>query len=114
MFSWEEPKDISENISNITKGSYKFSKFFVFSWQSPKVRKNTRKTRYSGHLYSRLLRDLTQHDQTDPYSYYMGGELNRLKTLVGRPFLGCKMDCKVYTLLDSLVPAMQQKPRLVV
>ena len=45
----------------------------VIWWQSSKMRKSTRKTRYSGHLYSRLLRDLTQRDQTDAYSYYMGG-----------------------------------------
>lgn len=33
------------------------------------------KTRYSGHLLSRLARSLPQHDQTNAFSYHMKGKL---------------------------------------
>ena len=40
--------------------------------------KNSTKTRYSGHQCARLSRDLTQHDQTEGFSYYVGvGSTNK-------------------------------------
>ena len=35
------------------------------------ARESPPKTRYSGHSYSRLMRDMTKHNQTDRFSYYM-------------------------------------------